>query len=140
MRIHHKTVALNPDSNLQKAATNHVNYVMQQGTLTHFQAGSRQLYDPFDRAVFYKAAFGTVGENIAFTYIGKLTKSNYGKPHTNFTYEEVADDLVKMWKHSAEHFKNLTEKEFTHSGIAIAFSYKEQALYAVQVYGGNKKK
>lgn len=140
VRIHHKATSLQVDHNLQKAALNHVSYIMKHDKLTHVQESGSNLYDPFDRANYYKANFGTVGENIAYTYLGKLTKSNYGKPHINLTYEEVADDLVKMWKHSPEHFKNLVLPGFSHSGIAIAYSHTKQAFYAVQVYGGNKKK
>ena len=88
------------------------------------------------RTDFYGGSFKSVGENIAFSYIGKdVNSANHKRKTVNLsTYAETARHLFRLWYYSKPHLQNLKDKDYRKTSIRFSIDKKLKRIYAVQVF------
>lgn len=84
-------------------------------------------HSPSDRVKVHGYDFCLVAENIAYQYDSK-----------GFATDELAEGLLKAWKDSPGHRKNMLDPDVTDAGMGVAHSEKSGKYYAVQVFGRPK--
>lgn len=135
LRAKKKLNSLNNNEYLYKAALLHADWMNEKGKLSHVQNKSKTK-TPQKRVAFVGGDDSFVGENIAYTLFNIEMTNKKGKLYINQSYDEIANDLVQMWRYSKGHYKNIITKDYTTSGIALAVDFQENKIYAVQVFGG----
>lgn len=139
LREKKKLAPLIQDSILTLAAEDHASYVSKHKTLTHFQKDHPDKKTPFDRIVHYGGNhFKQVGENIVMSYLMVPIKVR-GKIETHKEYQEAAEGLVRDWKKSRVHYKNIITPSYNQTGLAITFDHESMQVYGVQVFGRSDK-
>ncbi len=134
IRQRSKRPALEHDSILHLSALNHAEYMAEKGKLSHTQSGKSDLKDPQRRAAYFGAQNYLVGENVMWTDYNMRITSNKGKRFDGANPEDLANAIVAIWKESPDHYKNLMDKRYTLSGIAIVFDREKKRVYACQVF------
>jgi uncharacterized protein YkwD len=109
---------VNPD--LAKDARSFAEYLARTDKFSH-SADGRQ---PSERAVASGYAYCIIAENIAWEY-----------DSAGFTTGELARALLKGWKNSPGHRRNLLDPDVTDTGAAVARSDRTGRYYAVQEFG-----
>lgn len=126
VRIENKCLVLTRDENLDKAATNHAEYIAGKDVLEHVQKGNSETKGLLDRVrLFSKKEYTKVGENILFTSI----------PKESIDSEVIAEKMKSLWVKSPSHFKNIKYKEFNYTGFGFALNKSKTKIYVVQVFG-----
>lgn len=128
------------DSILYIASKDHAGYLVRKKTLSHFE-DKESKKTPQKRAEYYKAKNYFTGENVASTYALMPVRSKGSKKsHINRTYDDAANDLVKMWRKSKKHYKNIITSRYQVTGVAIAYDPKTKSIKAVQMFAEVKSK
>jgi len=135
IRTKKKLKGLQNDKYLTEAAKLHSDWMGKTGKLTHIQ-NKAKTKTPQKRVLLAGGSDSFIGENVAFTLFNIEITNKKGKRFTNTSYEAIANDLVKMWRHSKGHYKNIITKEYTKTGIALSVDFKTNKIYATQVFGG----
>lgn len=121
------------EGNLEKAATDHNNWLKGRKKLTHNEPDRRRKR-PYDRVKIYSDDFIKVGENVQYLGLSYEQQGRRKWPNT-ITYKAAAKKAFKNWKNSPGHYKNLISKEFNKVGTAVVYDAKNFRFYATQVYG-----
>lgn len=108
---------------LEETAKAFAAYMARTGRYGHTADGKK----PADRAADRGYEYCLVAENIAYAF------------HPDgFTSENLAARLVKGWKESPGHRKNMLDPDLTETGVAVARSDKTGHYFAVQLFGRPK--
>lgn len=137
VRLVNKKLVLTDNDTLKNAIIDQVSYIKKKKQLTHYQSGNKNKVDVSARVEYYGIKNTYVGENIAYTYIFTKINNKKGGTYINSTYKDVADDIVNLWVKSKGHFKNLTDGEFTKTGVAVCYDAKTKIIYAGQVFSSD---
>ncbi len=135
LRAKKKLESLENDVYLKKAAQLHADWMNEKEKLTHFQNKSKTK-TPQDRVEMVGGKISAIGENVAYTLFNTEIRDKKGKLFINSTYQQVANDLVQMWRNSKGHYKNIITKDFSKTGIALSVDFETNKIYATQVFGG----
>jgi uncharacterized protein YkwD len=126
---------LNTDAVLMYAATDQANYCLANSRVTHDQPDNPKKASPKQRVHTYGGNHPIVGENCLMTVVGKPMRDE--KTQTNivvYTYEQLARRLIAQWKNSPPHYKNMMQKVYTNTALALALYDNGNVLYATQVF------
>ena len=137
LRARKKLVALRYDEHLRKAAEIHVVWMNGKGKLSHIQDKSKTK-TPQKRVELVGGNASFIGENIAYTLYNIEMTNKKGKLYVNQSYEDIANDLVQVWRNSKGHYQNIITKGYITTGIALAVDFENNKIYAVQVFGGKE--
>lgn len=119
-----EVLKLNDTLNL--AAEFHSKYMVQNSVLSHQQKVSKYK-NPTDRVVYFGGKnFTSIGENILFTKSITL-------PTNEDKLIEIAKEIALQWKNSPNHYKNIINGTYTHSGLGFSLT-KDNVIYATQVF------
>jgi len=124
-RKEEKRPAVQMNKELTKAAEYFAQFMAKTGKYGH-EADEKK---PADRAKEHGYDYCIVLENIA-----KVFNSE------GFSTDALASQLVKGWKESPGHRKNMLDPDVTDTGVAIARSEETGYYYAVQMFGRPKSK
>ncbi|HUG23018.1 CAP domain-containing protein [Piscinibacter sp.] len=119
-RAAHRAGATTADPALTEAAQAFADHMARTDRYSHEADGRR----PSERASAHGYDYCLVSENIAFV------QSSAG-----FETQELAERLVRGWKESPGHRKNMLDVAVTETGVAIAQSPRTKRYYAVQMFG-----
>jgi uncharacterized protein YkwD len=111
------------NAELTKAAEYFARFMADTGKYGH-EADDQK---PSDRARKHGYDYCLVLENIAYQYSSE-----------GFNTDDLATGLVKGWKESPGHRKNMLDPDVTETGVAVARSEKTGYYYAVQMFGRPK--
>ena len=126
VRVENKCSMLKRDVNLDKAATNHAEYIANKEVLDHFQNENPKTKKLLDRVKFFsKNEYSKVAENLLFTTISKETNDS----------EVLAEKMKSLWVKSPSHFKNIKNSEYNFTGFGFALNKSKTKIYVVQVFG-----
>lgn len=114
---------------LRLPAEDHANYMAYHSKLTHFQK-SKEKRSPKNRTDFYGGHFHTVGENVQLAYLQLSSDKKIN------TYEELADQIVTVWRKSAPHYANIINSNYSTTYTALHYNDKGE-IYACQLFGSN---
>ena len=109
-----------PDAKLAEAAQRFASYMARTDRYGH-DADGRQ---PVDRAQEQGYDYCLVAENIAFAMDSR-----------GFTTQGLAEHVLRGWKDSPGHRRNMLDARATDIGIALAHSTASDRYYAVQMFG-----
>ncbi len=137
LRTKKKLQGLKVNSQLKEAAKLHAIWMKEKGKLSHIQNKSKTK-TPQKRVALAGGDASFIGENVAYTLYGIELRNKKGKFYINDSYEDIANDLVKMWRHSKGHYKNIITKGYYTTGVAIVIDQEKNKVYAVQVFGGKQ--
>ncbi len=107
---------------LEKAAHYHSNWMSAKHKLSHIE-NKKDLKTPDKRVLKFGGNYTFVGENVAYLFYD-----------ANKTEQEIAKEFVSIWQHSKEHYKNMINRTFILTGIAVSFDSEKQRIYATQVF------
>jgi uncharacterized protein YkwD len=105
---------------LTKAAEYFAKFMAENGKYGHEADGQK----PTDRAKKHGYDYSLILENIAYMFHPE-----------GFTTDDLGGGLMKGWKESAGHRKNMLDPDVTETGVAVARSDKTGYYYAVQMFG-----
>jgi uncharacterized protein YkwD len=126
VRVENKCLKLKRDVNLDKAASNHAEYIASKEVLDHNQNENSKTKKILDRVNFFsKNEYSKVAENILFTTISKETNDS----------EVLAEKMKSLWVKSPSHFKNIKNSEYNFTGFGFALNKSKTKIYVVQVFG-----
>lgn len=112
---------------LRDAARHHTQYLMQNNILTHEQKDKKMQYFYQRIAYFDTLSHKSSGENVLCI----------GGFNGGCTYLSAAREMAKTWYSSTGHRKNMLNRQFSRTGIAISWNQRSKQLHAVQVFTGN---
>ena len=127
---------LKQNEKLNLAAKDHSEFMSVKNELTHFQLSDSKK-EPYNRVVYYKGNFKSVGENITETPI-KSAFTIKDKTLKIQTYEDLSFALYYAWKNSPPHYENMINPEFENSGIYVCLASTMDKLYTANVFGGKQ--
>jgi uncharacterized protein YkwD len=134
LRSRRKITLLVWDEVLHRAAKDHALYLLGKKVLSHDQETS-ETATPYKRVKLHGGlVYSRVGENLVSVSLGVDLKSK-GKLLNTKSYEGTATTLAALWKGSPLHYKNILERNFNTSALAIAYDAASRQLVAVQVFG-----
>lgn len=126
VRVENKCSVLKRDENLDKAASNHAEYIASKEVLDHNQNENPKTKKILDRVNFFsKNEYSKVAENILFTTISMKTIDS----------EVITEKMKSLWVKSPSHFKNIKNSEYNYTGFGFALNKSKTKIYAVQVFG-----
>jgi uncharacterized protein YkwD len=134
-RLSKKTDSLKNDNSLWEAANIHAEYLQKKKELSHFQ-NKKKFKTPFDRVKIYDASFNSVAENIAYVSVSTVLRQGKEEKREYKSYEQMAKELVDNWLKSKPHLKNIKDRTYAFSGLALVYDQETERVYAVQVFGG----
>lgn len=134
VRVKKKCSELSTDSILYRASLHHSNYQRDKKIMSHNES-AKNFKTPQDRADFYGANGILVGENVLYTDFNNIVSSEKGKKFDCSSIENLANLIVTLWVDSPPHYKNIIDKNYTMTGVSVAFDTKIDRLYATQVFG-----
>ncbi|UKN01258.1 CAP domain-containing protein [Paracrocinitomix mangrovi] len=114
------------DTSLDRAAQDHVDYMVENNVLSHKQKDKEKL-TPFDRIKYYGGSHSSVAENIQMIPLGQKIEKAKGR----LTYERLARDMIGNWKKSSGHFTNMINQDYV--GITHTFKIKNGMMYCCQL-------
>jgi uncharacterized protein YkwD len=114
---------LRANPRLAAAAREFAHYLARTGKFSHTADGKQ----PWDRTAAKGYEDCIVAENIAW-------ESN----PAGFTSRSLAEALVKGWKQSPHHRKNMLDPDVDEIGVGVAYSEETGRYYAVQDFGRAK--
>ncbi|MGE4611539.1 MAG: CAP domain-containing protein [Paracoccaceae bacterium] len=141
------------DTRLMKAATVHSNYMAGARSLTHNSnvQGYRNLNERMHSAnVTMHTAGENIGQNFLFVLGGKeistFTRGKCKFTYTNsvtdvpqHSYGSLAHELVQSWLASAQHRKNMLNRQFTRMEASFGFAQDDTTcgyIFASQNFAG----
>jgi uncharacterized protein YkwD len=121
-RAGERRVVLRTNAELEKAARDFAEYMARTGKFDHEVDGTT----PATRVKAAGYQYCRIGENIARFY------STHG-----FTTTDLGQQLVKGWKDSPGHRRNMLEPEVIETGVAVVHRRHDgiDDFYAVQLFG-----
>ncbi len=126
VRIENKCSKLKRDVSLDKAASNHAEYIATKEVLGHDQNENPKTKKVLDRVQFFsKNEYSKVAENILFTTISIK----------NIDAEVIAEKMKSLWVKSPSHFKNIKNNEYNYTGFGFVLNKSKTKIYVVQVFG-----
>ena len=128
-----KIAMLSLHKDLNDAALLHAEYLKKKGKLDHFQ-NKAQFRTPVERVGHYNKEFISIGENVAYVSVATVQIQGKSEEMIYKTYQEMAEELVTNWLQSKPHLKNISDKTYTHTGIALVYDSSKSRIYAVQVF------
>jgi uncharacterized protein YkwD len=134
LRVKRRLSVLKSDSILHLAAANQAQYIMEERKLTHYQTRNKELRTPQQRVTVFGSKAVYVGENALYLYAGRPVRNSRGQLVTLSTYRDVANEMIRMWMGSSMHLRNITNRTYTHTGVAIAYDATVKRVIAVQVF------
>ncbi len=138
IRTAKKLPVLEFDSALYLAAADQAIYLCNQRWISHRQPSAQKL-TPQKRVEYYGGRNLLCGENIAVSYISELMADNNGMMYYNYTYRQLADEFIRLWKNSPGHYGNIINKQYRYTGVAISIHTRTKRVVAVQVFGHKTK-
>lgn len=134
VRVKRRLQPLLRDSVLYLAADDQAQYILKTRRLTHYQSRNRSMRTIMQRVTAFGGDVNVIGENVLFLYSGERMRNSRGRVVILNTYREVADEMVRMWVRSAGHYRNIINRAFARTGLAIAFDPATHRVIAVQVF------
>ncbi|MEZ4921813.1 MAG: CAP domain-containing protein [Crocinitomicaceae bacterium] len=128
IRVRERVDTLIEDHTLDQASQDHADYMAENNVLSHAQK-NKEKNSPFDRVKFYGGTHNSVAENIQLVPLNYEFVRSKGK----LTYEKLAKEVVANWKKSAEHFKNMVNKDY--AGVSHTYAFKNGIMYCCEVFG-----
>ena len=134
VRLKRKAMTLQADTALQLAANHQALYILKTGKLTHTQSRNKTMRTVMQRIRAFGGRGSYVAENALYCYVTIPIRNTIGKTVTLTTYQEAADEVVRMWVRSKGHYANMINRRFTHTGVAVAYDVARKRVIAVQVF------
>lgn len=125
---------LNINKTLKNAATDHNNYLVGVGDLSHEQKDKNKRH-PKDRVQLYGGGFKALAENVIYEGFTIRTSSDGSKKIITPTYEEMAAKIVRSWMGSPGHRKNIVNPVYDEVGTGVGYHGSLHAVFATQVFG-----
>lgn len=125
---------LSTDSSLALAAVDHAQYLVAQRSISHRQPTPSKATVQ-RRASFYGGGLFLCGENIAASFVKDQMADRNGRRYRNITYEDIAQEFIRLWVESQGHYDNIINPRYSHTGLAVSFHPKTNRIVAVQVFG-----
>lgn len=122
------------DSILYVASKYHAGYLVKLGRLDHYENDIPGRKTPQLRAEYFGAVNYLVGENIVSSQFGTQITDKKGKLRNNFTYEEIATNLVIAWVNSPGHYKNMLTDSYNATGVSVMIDPEKNIVYSVQKF------
>ena len=120
---------------LIEASQIQADFIRDKDKLSHTQPKGK-LKDPFARVDYVGGEFFVIRENIAFhDVLLPIYDSKTKESITVSDYKQLARAFVTEWIKSKGHFVNLSAKDITHVGTAIALDASQKRVFIVQVFG-----
>lgn len=120
---------------LVKASQLQADYIRDKNRLSHTQPKGK-LKDPFARVDYVGGEFFVIRENIAFhDVLLPIYDPKTKQSITVSDYHQLAKAFVREWIKSKGHFVNLSAKDITHVGTAVALDASKKRVFIVQVFG-----
>jgi uncharacterized protein YkwD len=137
LRLDKKTPALQWDEVLYRAAKDHADYLIKEKKLSHEQR-FKDRSTPFKRVKLHGGLTDNrVGENLVSVSLG-IVVSHKGRKLSTQSVNSAALTMAQLWKASPSHYRNILEKSFNATAVAIAYEPKSQRVIAVQVFAAKK--
>lgn len=134
LRLEKKVATLSWDDVLYRAARDHADYLIQEKKLSHEQR-FKDKSTPGKRVKLHGGlAYSRVGENLVSVTSGVVVNLKGQKLSTQ-SVNSAAMTMAQLWKESPGHYRNILEKGFNASALAIAYEPTSQRVVAVQVFG-----
>jgi uncharacterized protein YkwD len=111
---------LKVNARLGRAAQGFAEYMARTDTFSHSADGKH----PSQRMTEQGYQFCVAAENIAWEYNS-----------AGFTTTALARELVRGWRHSPEHRRNMLDPDLDEIGVGVARSDRTGRFYAVQDFG-----
>jgi uncharacterized protein YkwD len=134
LRVSKGLTALSVDTSLTKAAIDHAQWLVKQRSISHRQPVPAKATVQ-RRAAFYGGTEFLCGENIAASFIIELMADGNGKRYRNITYNDIANEFVRLWVQSSGHYANIINPVYSYTGLAVSYHPKTRRVVAVQVFG-----
>lgn len=143
LRTRAGALPLTPDSVLMAAAADQAKYVIENRTSGHSQPGFRKS-NVGRRIEYYGGKCSRCGENVAITFVHELMENQKTrKRYYNYTYQQLANEFIRLWAESKGHFENAMNPEYLYTGVFVMIHPKTHRAAAVQVFSatthGKKK-
>jgi uncharacterized protein YkwD len=127
---------LESDTILTKAAKDQSAWMLNNDKVSHSQPGpSKKTVNK--RVEYYGGKGYLCGENTASTYVHELmmVRKNRKQQYYNYTYQELADELISLWYGSEDHYQNIINPYYGFTGIWIMVNPVTHRVFAAQVFG-----
>lgn len=129
---------LQTDPILQSAANDHVHYLAENAVNSHYQPYPHKT-DVLKRVVYYGGHhLVKVGENVLWKRPARHriwdNKQQRYNAHYYYTYNTMANAIVRAWVQSPSHWATLQIPTFSGTGIAIHVDETTKIIRAVQVF------
>jgi len=134
LRISQELKPLANDSSLFLAAQFHADYLIKFKKLSHNQTNFPKTKTPQQRAELFGALNYIVGENVAKSYAHKKLKNKKGKIYYNYTYNQVATDILTAWINSPGHYANIMMPNYEVTGVSVALDSAKKEIKVVQKF------
>jgi uncharacterized protein YkwD len=134
LRLAHNLPILLSDSSLLCAAADHAGYLKTSRSISHQQPIAAKATVQ-KRAEHCGGARFLCGENVAASYVVELMAELNGRQYRNITYQQMADEFVRLWVNSTGHHQNIMNPAYQYTGVAVSLNAKTNRIVAVQVFG-----
>lgn len=139
LRIANGRWALSYDPILRRAALDHARYLARRGRPGHYQRVP-QKQDVLQRVQYYGGQhLDKVGENVLWKRPARLWQWDKARhryiAHYFYTYNQMANAIVRAWMSSQSHYATMMIGGFTHTGLAIHCHPDTKEIMVVQVFG-----
>lgn len=137
LRIRAGVRPLIPDSVLTAAATDQAGYLIANRTSGHSQPGFRKS-NVGRRIDYYGGTCTQCGENVAITFVHELMENHKTKKmYYNYTYQELANEFIRLWAESQGHYQNAMNPQYQYTGVYVVIHPKTHRAAAVQVFSAD---
>lgn len=118
---------LQQEENLAKAAHYHSLYMAEKQEVTHYQL-EREFVYPKSRVKKYSSEFINIGENV-------LNTRTIKPPFTKRKLNLIANLMIKSWRNSPGHYKNIIASQYSHSDFGFVYNKNTKQIFATHVFG-----
>lgn len=134
VRLARKLPILLSDSSLDCAAADHAGYLRTSRSISHHQPIAAKATVQ-KRAESCGGTRFLCGENVAASFVEELMAEFNGQQYRNITYQQMADEFVRLWVNSKGHHQNIMNPAYQYTGVAVSLNVKTNRIVAVQVFG-----
>lgn len=118
------------DTILEKAALDQSSFLENQQNISHTQP-SPDKSSVKKRIQYYGGAACMCGENVAASFLSVKMIDKTMKAYYNSTYIELADEFLKLWMQSDQHYKNFLNGDYNATGIGVSLNSTTKRIVAV---------
>lgn len=134
LRLQKKLVPLAWEDVLHRAAKDHASYLINEKKLMHDQRIKEKGSPSLRVKVHGGLSYTRIGENLVSVWLGVVVNVK-GRRLSTQSYHSAANTMAQIWKASPKHYRNILNKGFNTTSVAVAYDPTSQRLVAVQVFG-----